>query len=175
MALLRKARKLDEVVRVDYFLPGCPPRTPLLMDLVRELQGDTSAAAGRAIVCAECPRKATKMSPAQMWAFPRDDALQNICFVSQGALCLGLITKGGCGAACVKGGLPCWGCRGPTGKAQGQINSGAYFEELMSAMVARRTKLDEESLRAVLRILRQTGGSAFCFENRIVSDLSRLR
>ena len=173
--LLRKVRKLDDIVKVDYFLPGCPPDAALFMHLVRELKGETLSNGTKAVVCAECPRKPAKNLFDDMWAFPSHKTVQNLCFLSQGALCMGLLTKGGCKASCVLGGLPCWGCRGPTNKILHELNNGGYYGELMSAMVARRTKLEKETLRRVVQILRQKGGSAFSFENNFVRDPSRLR
>lgn len=38
--LLRKVKKLSDVVRVDFYLPGCPPMTSLLKNLLQELQGE---------------------------------------------------------------------------------------------------------------------------------------
>ncbi|MBN1890098.1 MAG: cyclic nucleotide-binding domain-containing protein, partial [Thermoflexales bacterium] len=39
LALLRKAYRLDDFVRVDYYVPGCPPAPALLLQLVGELSG----------------------------------------------------------------------------------------------------------------------------------------
>ena len=38
--LLRKVKKLSDVVRVDFYLPGCPPMTSLPKNLLQELQGE---------------------------------------------------------------------------------------------------------------------------------------
>lgn len=173
--LLRKARKLDDIVRVDYMLAGCPPNIGLLEGLLSELQGGSGPAPAKAVVCAECPRKAKKVDLKSMWTFPNGKNTGALCFLSQGALCLGLMTKGGCGAVCTSGGLPCWGCRGPTQKTLNEIGCGSYFEEVMASTIARRTKLDEQQLRAVVRILRNKGGSALSFENNFARNTSRLR
>lgn len=173
--LLRKIRKLDDIVRVDYFLPGCPPQVSLVTELIKELKGVKSAVKVNAIVCAECPRKYQNNKPLDMWAFPKRDVKNNVCLVSQGALCLGLITKGGCGAVCLQGGLPCWGCRGPMQKAIGDMNHGSFYEDLLIGIIARRSKLDADKLRSVIRLLRQKGGSALSFDDSFVKDASRLR
>lgn len=173
--LLRKARKLDDVVRVDFFLPGCPPRSSLVKSLIEELRGKGTTGAIKPIVCAECPRKPKKVAPRVMRIFP-DHAVKNeICLVSQGILCLGLVTKGGCGAACLQGGLPCWGCRGPMQKAVEKINSGSIYEDLVIDTIAHRSRLGVDKLRSVIRLLRLKGGSSLNFDNDFVKDTSRLR
>jgi len=37
---------------------------------------------------------------------------ENVCFYSLGQVCLGMVTRAGCGAKCVTLGRPCTGCRG---------------------------------------------------------------
>jgi F420-non-reducing hydrogenase small subunit len=173
--LLRKARKLDDVVWVDYFLPGCPPQLFLVTALIEELKGKKGSANIKAIVCAECPRKPKNTKPADMVAFPNGAVKEDICLVSQGVMCLGLITKGGCGAACLQGGLPCWGCRGPMQKAVGKMSNGSFYEDLMIDAMARRSKLGVDKLRHVIRLLRQKGGSSLNFDTSFIKDASRLR
>lgn len=173
--LLRKARKLNDVIRVDYFLPGCPPRASLAKGLIEELQGDENTAKIKSIVCAECSRKPKKLAPAGMQFFPGNALNNDICLVSQGVLCLGLITKGGCGAACLQGGLPCWGCRGPTRKAVNKINAGSMYEDLVVDSMALRSGLRVDTLRATVRMLRMKGGSSLSFDPSFVKNTSRLR
>lgn len=173
--LLRKARKLDDVIRVDYFLPGCPPRASLAKGLIEELQGDENTTKIKSVVCAECSRKSKKMAPADMKFFPGNALNNDICLVSQGVLCLGLITKGGCGAACLQGGLPCWGCRGPTRKAVNKINAGSMYEDLLVDSMALRSGLRVDTLRASVRMLRLKGGSSMSFDSSFVKNTSRLR
>ena len=49
--LLRKVRKLSDVVKVDFYLPGCPPMTHLLENLLQELKGEQLFEGNRQIVC----------------------------------------------------------------------------------------------------------------------------
>ncbi len=39
-------------------------------------------------------------------------AAENNCYLVDGTLCLGVVTKGGCKAVCPTFGLPCFGCQG---------------------------------------------------------------
>jgi F420-non-reducing hydrogenase small subunit len=67
-------------------------------------------------LCDECPRIDTRTGrrvphqhrPHEMVA----DA--ELCFLEQGLVCMGLATRGGCGATCIDVNMPCRGCFGPT-------------------------------------------------------------
>jgi len=65
-------------------------------------------------LCEECPRTRedrvlTKIvRPHELVPDPE------ACLLDQGMICLGPVTRGGCGAACPKAGMPCTGCLGPT-------------------------------------------------------------
>jgi len=37
----------------------------------------------------------------------------DVCLLTQGMVCLGPVTRGGCGALCIKANMPCTGCFGP--------------------------------------------------------------
>jgi len=91
-----KAYGLDEYVRVDFALRGCPvDSSELGRALVSLVMGVPPYEPGLT-VCAEC-----KMNG-------------NEClFISDGIPCLGPVTKGGCGAICPSNGVACEGCRGP--------------------------------------------------------------
>lgn len=174
-ALLRKARKVDDFVRVDYFVPGCPPSVALLLDVVKELRGQQEGRETRRMVCSECPRKPKKVELEQVGLYPKIDWDPRQCLVSSGCICLGFATRGGCGAICPKGGLPCWGCRGPSQGTLGKINQGDYYEEIVLKGVVQRTNQPEDSLKPVLRQLRHKGCGALGFETNFVKDGSRLR
>ncbi len=85
---------VDAVIDVDYHVPGCPIQpAEFVSTLQRALMG-LSDRPPREPLCAAC-----KMA-------------ENVCFYSQGQVCLGLVTRTGCGAKCVSLGRPCTGCRG---------------------------------------------------------------
>lgn len=173
IALLRNAHKLDDFVRVDYYVPGCPPVPELLFHLRGELTGQSLKGA-KPIVCAECGRKPTKTAVSSLEAFPREDD-RHTCFHSLGALCTGFLTKGGCGAACTRNGLPCWGCRGPANVALKQMANGDSFEETVIGRLVRRCRLEEEQLKPAVKLLRRQGHSLFDFDDNSISSLSRIR
>jgi len=173
VALLRKAYELDDFVRVDYYVPGCPPVPGLLLQFLGELTGQSFKGA-KPIVCAECGRRPTKAAVTSLEAFPREEQ-EGTCFHSLGVLCTGFLTKGGCGAVCTRNGLPCWGCRGPAKVALKRMAEGDSFEEVVISRLIRRCRLEEEQLKPAVKLLRKQGHSLFDFEKNFMSSLSRVR
>jgi F420-non-reducing hydrogenase small subunit len=160
-------------VRVDYYVPGCPPLPGLLLQFLGELTGQSLEGA-KPLVCAECSRKPTKAPVASLEAFPAE-VEESTCFHSLGVLCLGFLTKGGCGAVCTRNGLPCWGCRGPAKVALRKMDEGDSFEEVVIEKLIRRCRLEEGELRPAVKLLRRRGHSLFDFETNFLSSLSRIR
>lgn len=173
--MFRRAGKLNDFVRVDYYLPGCPPLVSLLTQLIKEFKGEQQTLERRQIVCAECPRKPVKRSVEHFWALPKQEWEPNYCFISGGALCMGFLTRGGCGAVCPRGGLPCWGCRGPSNMALKKIAQGYNFEEFLVNSLVRRFRLPQEKIKPGIRMVRHKGISSLNFDQNFVNDPSNLR
>ena len=128
-------KTLDQVVDVDYYMPGCPPESHQIanvIDLVLAvLAGESELppkgsviGAGDSTCCDECPRqrnikKITKF--VRSMKSPRSYPLIS-CLLEQGILCNGMATRSGCGALCPQYNAPCIGCYGP---AEGVIDVGA--------------------------------------------------
>jgi len=140
-------RSLDQVVEVDYYIPGCPP-TPKITQaaiaalLAGKLPPKGSVLAPDVALCDQCPRKATKPADVNFTAFKRPHLTKmdpDTCFLAQGVVCLGPATRGGCEAACTCGGMPCSGCFGPTSRVRDQ---GAKILSSLCANIAAK-KADE--------------------------------
>jgi F420-non-reducing hydrogenase small subunit len=121
-------RSLDQVVEVDYYVPGCPP-TPKITQaaigalLEGKLPPKGSVLAPDIALCDECPRKKSKPATVSFTEFKRPHQVladPEICFLAQGVVCLGPATRGGCGAQCAAGNMPCTGCFGPTSRVRDQ-------------------------------------------------------
>jgi F420-non-reducing hydrogenase small subunit len=173
LTLLRKASAADDVCRVDFYLPGCPPNPELLLQLQREVTGQSFTGA-KAIVCAECSRRPTKAAVATLEAtVEQDDG--STCFHSLGVLCTGVLTKGGCGAVCTRNGLPCWGCRGPAKSALKRMAGGDSYEETVIDRLAQRCRLEQDQVKPVVKRLRRQGHTLFGFEQNVQSSMARIR
>ncbi len=117
-----KARPLNQVIEVDYYIPGCAPPPPVVKNAILQLLSDTPPPKGSVLasnhsLCAECPLNETKPADGfKVKRFFRPSEIQqvdpNTCLLVQGLPCLGPVTRGGCDALCIKGHMPCTGCFG---------------------------------------------------------------
>jgi F420-non-reducing hydrogenase small subunit len=118
---------IDEVVKVDVYIPGCPTTPELIVQaLTALLEGKTFEIPERS-VCDDCPAKREKKAITAVKRplepiVPLGQKLEDSrCFMELGYLCLGPITRSGCGGSekvprCIKGFMPCRGCFGPIRK-----------------------------------------------------------
>ena len=121
-------RALDQVVDVDYYLPGCPPTPKLLKAAVLALLEGKMPPKGTVLapdiaLCEECPRKETKPTDLAFTEFHRPHQVMldaEKCLLAQGIVCMGPATRGGCEAVCIQGNMPCTGCFGPTSRVRDQ-------------------------------------------------------
>lgn len=121
-----KVRTLDQVIDVDYYLPGCPPTPTVIANALTALlegklpEKGAVLASSRAL-CYECERNETKPEKVSLtdikrvWEIIPDP---DKCLLAQGIICLGPVTRGGCDAVCIKGNMPCTGCFGPLDRVQ---------------------------------------------------------
>ncbi len=115
-------RAVTDVIEVDAAVPRCPPPEDFIKQalLLLSKSGSSEDAVKErewrfTTVCSQCPRKMVRIDDVRLRVnFNPADLDPNICLLSQGVLCLGPVTMGGCGANCPKSGLPCAGCAGPT-------------------------------------------------------------
>jgi F420-non-reducing hydrogenase small subunit len=118
-------RSLDQVIEVDYYVPGCPPTPKVTKEAVKvllegKLPERGSVLAPDVALCSECPRQSTKPVDLKITKFVRivDKKDDGSCFLAQGILCMGPGTRSGCGAQCITGNMPCTGCFGPTSRVK---------------------------------------------------------
>lgn len=128
-------KSLDQVIDVDYYLPGCPPTPKIIFEALNAiLNGNLpppgSVLAGSRSLCHECPLNETKPEKLLLKEFKRVHEVSvdpKKCLLAQGLLCLGPVTRGGCEALCISGNMPCTGCFGPTDEVRDQGAKGLSF------------------------------------------------
>jgi F420-non-reducing hydrogenase small subunit len=137
-------RTLDQVVPVDYYVPGCPPESVRIAEVVglvvAALDGKAVLpppgavlGAGHSTVCDECRRD---RNVKRIAAFTRIQDVPTIdpslCLLEQGIPCNGPATRDGCGALCPAAAAPCIGCYGP---ADGVVDYGARLLSAFASVV----------------------------------------
>jgi F420-non-reducing hydrogenase small subunit len=104
---------IDEFVDVDLYLPGCPPHPYFIAQSVRNLLSINGQQLTHRSVCSDCKRRMEKREGVKLQpgAVAGED---DVCFLSQGIICLGSVTLNRCLAQCPNAGVPCAGCAGPS-------------------------------------------------------------
>ena len=117
-------KSLDQVVDVDYYIPGCPPEPPQIWAVLQVVvaaltEGAPLPPAGSILgvrdvaVCEECDLAKNEKSIDRFYR-PYDIVPEpGLCLLEQGLVCMGPATRAGCGALCPDVGMGCRGCYGP--------------------------------------------------------------
>jgi F420-non-reducing hydrogenase small subunit len=162
-------RTLDQVVDVDYFMPGCPPEShqiAAVVDLViAALKGEAELppkgsviGAGGSTVCDECSRTRNVKT---IKKFVRIHEVEHIdpelCLLEQGIMCNGPATRSGCGALCPAVSAQCIGCYGP---AADVLDYGA---RLMTAVASVIDSRDPDEIDEILDGLVDPAGTFYRF------------
>ena len=130
-----EVRSLNQVIDVDYYLPGCPPHPDLIMTAIEAIVENNLPAKGSVIgplksVCDECRFEKSEKKIDSIKRIYELETIEDKCLLEQGIICLGPATRGGCGAQCLDANMPCTGCGGP---APNSIDQGA---SMMSALAS---------------------------------------
>jgi len=97
---------LSRHIKVDLSVPGCPPDESEIKKFIKDILLGKEFRNYPDPVCREC-----RLS-------------ENGCLLDYNKICLGPLTRGGCGSICPSNGLECYGCRGITDDA----NFSQYFD-----------------------------------------------
>jgi F420-non-reducing hydrogenase small subunit len=126
-ALLEACCALDEKIKVDIYLPGCPPHPDQVFNaLVALVQGKPLSVPTKS-VCDTCPtvrkgkgelKQVRRFLQAPQYKAPDEPLDRMRCLLEQGLLCMGPVTRAGCGGdavtpRCISARVPCRGCSGP--------------------------------------------------------------
>jgi F420-non-reducing hydrogenase small subunit len=160
--LLDSAYALDEKIKVDVYLPGCPPHSDQIFGaLVALLEGKAPALRGKS-VCDTCPTiREGKGQLKQLQRFlqkpkftPGEPIDRMRCLLEQGILCMGPVTRAGCGGdsvipRCISARVPCRGCYGPV------RHDGNQRLDMLNALAS--NGIDIQSLPESTSLLRFSG------------------
>ncbi|OGO18922.1 MAG: oxidoreductase [Chloroflexi bacterium RBG_16_50_9] len=153
---------LEQVVPVEYFVPGCPPPVDLILKLVDlyatgQLPPVGAVVASDKTLCDECKRikeekKITRFyRPHEIIPDPQK------CLLEQGIICCGPATRGGCGLRCIEANMPCRGCFGPP---PGVIDQGA---KLVSALASIYQANSQEDIARMVEEVADPAGTFYRF------------
>ncbi|HWR59729.1 MAG TPA: hypothetical protein VN328_12655, partial [Thermodesulfovibrionales bacterium] len=112
--LLEANRPLDSVIDVDLYIPGCPPHAAYIFEGLLALLRGREPKIGRHNVCFNCKRKMVKTEASSIRRAYEGVFDPEVCFLSQGCICLGSVTLDRCMAPCMQSGVPCFSCGGPS-------------------------------------------------------------
>jgi F420-non-reducing hydrogenase small subunit len=161
--LLDACYALDEHIRVDLYMPGCPPHPDHVFSALTALvEGATPELPGKS-VCDTCPT--VREGKGQVKALRRfvqsphygapDEPLDKMrCLLEQGFLCMGPVTRAGCGGdkvtpRCLSARVPCRGCYGPV------VHEGNQMVDMLNALAS--NGIDVRSLPEHVSLLRFSG------------------
>ena len=161
--LLDACYALDEKIKVDVYLPGCPPHSDHIFNALAALVEGTALDLPDKSVCDTCPTvREGKGELKQMKRFLRapqyggaEEPLDKMrCLLEQGLLCMGPVTRAGCGGEninprCVSARVPCRGCYGPV------QSNGNQRLDMLNALASNGIDLD--SLPETASLLRFSG------------------
>jgi coenzyme F420-reducing hydrogenase gamma subunit len=132
---LDTATPISAHVPVDLELYGCPVNRAEVLEAITALLHNRKPNLPQHSVCLECKLQGT------------------VCvMVAKGMLCLGPVTRSGCGALCPSNGRGCYGCFGP--------QPGVDLDTLVPALRA-----IEKDPRETVRLLSHVSGFAPAFAN----------
>ncbi len=156
---------LDQVIDVDYYLPGCAPPRDLILSAVQailegKLPPKGSVLSPNKSLCDDCERNETKPEKLTIKEIKRPWQVMldpEKCFLAQGVICMGPATRTGCGERCIEANMPCRGCFGPTDQVRDQ---GAKF---LSSLASILDTNDEKEIEKIVETIVDPAGTFYRF------------
>lgn len=135
-----QVRPLSDLVTVDAEIPGCSPTTEQIVSAIRAAAAGEVPEGPRRTMCFECGRRHEKMlehsrdfvSDAVSSVMELDEIDAETCFLEQGVICMGPMTRQGCGARCLHANIPCRGCMGPSRR---EFEQGGKMVDALAAVL----------------------------------------
>lgn len=156
---------LDQVIDVDYYLPGCAPPRDLILSAVQAILEGKLPPKGAVLspnksLCDDCDRNESKPEKLVITEIKRPWEVEidpEKCFLAQGIICMGPATRTGCGERCIEANMPCRGCFGPTDQVYDQ---GAKF---LSALASILDTDDEKEIEKIVDTIIDPAGTFYRF------------
>jgi len=134
-------------VDVDCYIPGCPPMPYLIVHTLKSIASGKTPVRHQSVVCTECHRKIVPARLEHLYGIYEKEADPELCLVSQGFICLGSVTRQGCGAPCPRAGFTCFGCRGPS---DALLYRSTDMYDFLVKVISKRTSIPEEKVKEEL-------------------------
>jgi F420-non-reducing hydrogenase small subunit len=161
-------KPLNQVVDVDYYVPGCPPQSfqiAAVIDAVVDILKNgkplppkgTVLGAGEQTCCEECPRERKEKKLKRFYRPQEIIPDPDLCLLDQGLVCMGPATRSGCDALCVKANIPCRGCYGPPPNV---IDQGAKMVSALSSVI---DSTDPEEIKKIIGTIADPLGTFYRF------------
>lgn len=163
-------KTLDQVVDVDYYVPGCPPTPKHTGEALKAfVDGDLppkgSFLAGEKTLCDTCERNESKPETLSMGEIKRPHQVEmdpEKCFLEESVICMGPATRGGCGELCIDVNMPCRGCFGPP---PGVEDQGAAAISFLTSILGLEDEesMDEEAVESLIDSIPDPAGTFYRF------------
>ena len=168
-------KMLEDVVDVDYFMPGCPPTVNLIAMAVDAVANHVTKGAAlppkgaiiasEKTLCDECKRERVEKGRRiekiyQAYEITPDPKK---CLIDQGIICIGPATRAGCGAMCPNAQMPCRGCMGPT---RGVTDQGSSMLSALSSILNitdSESKMSEGQIMELMSQVKDPLGTFYAF------------
>lgn len=171
-----EVKSLDQVVLVDYTIPGCPPEPHQIWAVLEVVvaaltngvslpPGGSIVGAGDLAVCDECTLERDERQVERFYRPYEIVPDPNKCLLGQGLVCLGSATRSGCGALCPQVGIGCRGCYGPL---DGIEDQGASILSAIASIIDVGTLGEseaalEQELEAIIDTIPDPAGTFYRF------------
>lgn len=161
-------KRLDDIIPVDYYLPGCAPTPPIIANAVNAILTGNLPPSGTVLstnrnMCEECVLEQvdTKIKIKEFKRVHEIIPEPGRCLLEQGVICMGPVTRGGCGGLCMKANMPCRGCFGPTDPITEQHGDmGTAFIASLGALI---DTIDEDEIDKIMKSIKSYNHVAYMF------------